>query len=120
MVVISAGLSALPREVLEAARTDGATDWQVFRRITVPLLRPVLLVVLVTLSINVLKIFDLILVIPPGSTQDDANVIALEMWRTAFGGSNNEGLGSALAVLLFLLVLPAMLVNFRRFRAEQN
>jgi alpha-glucoside transport system permease protein len=120
MVVISAGLAALPREVLEAARTDGATEWQVFRRSTVPLLAPVLLVLIVTLSINVLKIFDLILVIPPGSSQDDANVIALEMWRTAFGGGNDEGLGSALAVLLFLLVLPAMLVNFRRFRAEQS
>jgi alpha-glucoside transport system permease protein len=120
MVVISAGLAALPREVLEAARTDGATEWQVFRRVTVPLLAPVLLVVIVTLSINVLKIFDLVLVIPPGSSQDDANVIALEMWRTAFGGGNDEGLGSALAVLLFLLVLPVMLVIFRRFRAEQN
>lgn len=118
MVVIGAGLAAIPRDVLEAARVDGATEWQVFRRVTVPLLMPVLLVVLVTLSINVLKIFDLVLVIPPQSSQDDATVVALEMWRVAFGGSPNEGLGSALAVFLFLLVIPAMLFNFRRFRAE--
>ncbi len=119
MVLIAAGLAAIPRDVLEAARVDGANEWQVFRRITAPLLAPVLLVVLVTLVINVLKIFDLILVIPPESTQYNANVIALEMWRVSFGGAQNQGLGSALAVLLFFLVVPAMLFNIRRFRAER-
>jgi alpha-glucoside transport system permease protein len=97
---------------------DGANEWQVFRRVTVPLLAPVLAVVLVTLVINVLKIFDLVLVIPPGAVQADANVIALEMWRVAFG-ANDHGMGSALAVFLFLLVIPAMLFNIRRFRREQ-
>ncbi|HEX6261585.1 MAG TPA: sugar ABC transporter permease [Actinomycetota bacterium] len=119
MVVIGAGLAAIPRDVLEAARVDGANEWQVFRRVTVPLLAPVLAVVLVTLIINVLKIFDLVLVIAPGNVQDDANVIALEMWRTAFGAQNDRGLGSALAVFLFVLVVPAMLFNLRRFKSEQ-
>ena len=119
MVVVAAGLAAIPRETLEAARVDGATEWQVFRRVTVPQLWPVLLVVLVTLVINVLKIFDLVLVIPPGDVQDDANVIALELWRVGFG-ANDHGLASALGVLLFVLVLPAMLFNIRRFRAEQQ
>lgn len=118
MVVIAAGLAAIPREVLEAARVDGASEWQVFRRITVPLLAPVVAVVFVTLVINVLKIFDLVLVIAPGAVQDDANVIALEMWRVSFGGARDQGLGSALAVFLFLLVLPAMAFNIRRFRRE--
>lgn len=120
MVVIGAGLAAIPRETLEAARVDGATEWQVFRRVTAPLLAPVLVVVFVTLAINVLKVFDLVLVIPPGSVQDDANVLALEMWRVSFGGGRNQGLGSALAVLLFLLVVPAMLFNIRRFRREES
>lgn len=118
MVVISAGLAAIPREVLEAARVDGASEWQVFRRVTVPLLAPVLLVVLVTLVINVLKVFDLVLIIPPGSVQDDANVLALEMWRVSFGGARDQGLGSALGVFLFVLVLPAMVFNIRRFRQD--
>jgi len=118
MVVIAAGLAAIPRDVLEAARVDGASEWQVFRRVTVPLLRPVLVVVFVTLVINVLKVFDLVFVIPPGSVQDDANVVALEMWRVSFGGARDQGLGSALAVLLFLLVVPAMAFNVRRFRRE--
>ncbi len=118
MVVISAGLAAIPREVLEAARVDGGSEWQVFRRVTVPLLAPVLLVVVVTLVINVLKVFDLVLIIPPGSVQDDANVLALEMWRVSFGGARDQGLGSALGVFLLLLVLPAMAFNIRRFRQD--
>ena len=120
MVLIGAGLAAIPREALEAARVDGATEWQVFRRVTVPLLSPVLLVVFVTLVIYVLKVFDLVFIIAPGSTQDDANVLALEMWRVSFGGQPEQGLGSALAILLFLLVVPAMLFNIRRFRREQS
>ena len=62
MVVIAAGLAAIPRDVLEAARTDGASEWQVFRRVTVPLLAPVLTVVFITMLINVLKVFDIVLV----------------------------------------------------------
>ena len=56
--------------------------------------------------------------IAPGSVQDDANVIALAMWRTSFGGRNDFGLGSAIAVFLFLLVIPVLLVNIRRFKRE--
>lgn len=118
MVVIAAGLSAISREVLEAARTDGATEWQVFRRVTVPMLGPVLAVVFVTMVIYVLKVFDIVLSIAPGSVQDSANVIALAMWRTAFGGVNDFGLGSAIATFLFVLVIPVLALNVRRFRRE--
>jgi alpha-glucoside transport system permease protein len=118
MVVIAAGLAAIPRDLLEAARTDGASEWQVFRRITVPLLAPVLTVVFITMLIYVLKVFDIVIAIAPGSVQDDANVIALAMWRTSFGGVNDFGLGSAIAVFLFLLVIPILLLNIRRFRRE--
>jgi alpha-glucoside transport system permease protein len=120
MVLIGAGLASIPRDTLEAARMDGANEWQVFRRVTAPLLSPVLLVVLVTLIINVLKVFDLILVVPPPSSQDDANVLALEMWRVAFGGGRDQALGSALAVFLFVLVIPAMAFNVRRFRVDNS
>jgi len=114
MVVIGAGLAAMPRDVLEAARTDGATELQVFRRVTVPLLAPVLSVVFVTMIINVLKVFDLIVSLAPESTQNDANVIALAMWRTSFGGENNFGVGSAIACFLFVLVIPVLALNIRR------
>ena len=118
MVVIAAGLSSMPRDVLEAARTDGATEWQVFRRVTVPLLAPVLSVVFITMIINVLKVFDLVITLAPGSSQNAASVIALAMWRTSFGGINDFGTGSAIAVFLFVLVVPVLLLNVKRFRRE--
>ena len=120
MVMIASGLSAIDRSLQEAARVDGASEWKVFSRITVPLLAPVLTVVFVTLLINVLKIFDLVYVIPPGTSKPAANVIAVEMWTVSFGGGNNQGLGSALAILLLLLVVPSMVVNARRMRKERS
>ncbi|MEW2048797.1 ABC transporter permease subunit [Streptomyces sp. NPDC005476] len=120
MVLIGAGLSTLPRDSLEAARMDGANEWQVFRRITVPLLAPVLTVVFVTLVINVMKVFDLVYIIAPGPVQEDATVLATQMWLVSFGGGNDQGLGSALGVLLLLLVIPAMVFNVRRFRGSQR
>ena len=118
MVVIAAGLSAMPRDVLEAARTDGGSEWQVFRRVTVPLLAPVLSVVFVTMIINVLKVFDIVYALAPESTQQNANVIALAMYYTAFQGGGNFGVGSAIAVFLFLLVIPVLALNIRRFKRE--
>ena len=117
VVVIGAGLAALPRDVLEAARVDGANEWQTFRYVTLPLLGPVLGVVFVTMVINVMKIFDIVLVTAPGSSQDEANVIALEMYKTTFAG-REYGVGSAVAVLLLVLVIPVMVLNIRRFRRE--
>jgi alpha-glucoside transport system permease protein len=78
----------------------------------------VLTVVFVTMLINVLKVFDIVIAVAPGSVQDDANVLALAMWRTAFGGQSNFGVGSAIAVLIFLAVIPILLLNIRRFRRE--
>jgi alpha-glucoside transport system permease protein len=118
VVVIGAGLAALPRDVLEAARVDGANEWQTFRHVTLPLLMPVLGVVFVTLVINVLKIFDIVLVTAPGQSVDEANVIALEMWKTSFQGGQ-QGVGAAIAVVLFLLVVPVMFLNIKRFRGDQ-
>ncbi|MYS22445.1 carbohydrate ABC transporter membrane protein 1, CUT1 family [Streptomyces sp. DvalAA-14] len=118
MVLIAAGLAGVPRELLEQARVDGANEWQVFRRITVPLLAPVLVVVMVTLMINVLKIFDLVYIIAPGNTQSNANVLALQLYLSSFGGGDDQGVGSAIGVILLLLVLPVMIFNIRRLRRE--
>jgi alpha-glucoside transport system permease protein len=118
MVVIGAGLASMPRDVLEAARTDGSSEWQVFRRVTVPLLAPVLSVVFITMIINVLKVFDIVYALAPQSTQANANVIALAMYYTAFAGGGNFGVGSAIAVFLFLLVIPVLALNIRRFKRD--
>jgi alpha-glucoside transport system permease protein len=115
IVVIGAGLAALPRDLLEAARVDGANEWQVFRRITLPLLRPIVGVVFITLVIGVLKIFDLIYVLVPNLPQ--AQTIATEIFRTTFT-AREFGIGAALAVVLFVLVIPIMILNIRRLRRE--
>ncbi len=120
MVLIAAGLAGVDRNLLEAARVDGANEWQVFRRVTVPLLAPVLMVVLVTLMINVMKVFDLVYIIAPQPSQDEANVLALQLYLSSFGGGGDYGLGSAIGVVLLLLVLPVMWVNIRRLRKERE
>src|SRR5262249_53128712 len=119
LTIIAAGLSAIPPEVIEAARVDGASERQILRRVTVPLLAPVLVVVFITLVVTVLKVFDLVFVIAPGSVQDDASVLALEIWRHSFGTGLRYGIGNALVVVLFLLVTPVMLINIRRLRRKR-
>ncbi|TAM86257.1 MAG: ABC transporter permease subunit [Jatrophihabitans sp.] len=120
MVLLAAGMAAIPREALEAARIDGATEWQVFRKITAPLLAPVLLVVFVTMVINVLKVFDLVYIISQsaGADQKYAQVLATELYQ--FYGNQQYGLASAIGVLLVILVLPAMAFNIRRFRKDRG
>src|SRR5215204_5274586 len=116
MVIIGAGLSAIPRDVLEAARTDGAKEFQIFRRVTIPLLWPVLTVVIVTEIIGVLKIFDVIYAIAPGSVRDDATTLAFEMWRRSFSGENRFGFGAAIATFLMILFLPFLVYQVRSQR----
>jgi alpha-glucoside transport system permease protein len=118
MLIIAAGLAAIPRDTLEAARTDGASEWQVFRRITVPLLAPVLTVVFVTQIIGVLKIFDLVLAIAPGSSQDDSATLAFVMWQRSFSGQNLFGLGAAISTFLLLLFIPFLILQIKRTRSE--
>ena len=78
-----------------------------------------LVVVAVTLMINVLKIFDLVYIIAPRSVQDDANVLALADVARLVRRRHDQGLGSAIGVILLLLVVPAMLFNIRRLREER-
>ena len=117
MVIIAAGLAAIPRDALEAARVDGANEWQVFWRVTVPLLRPVIIVVIVTLTINVLRIFDLVYALTNQPSQPHATVLAKELF--ARYRENDYGVASAIGVLLFVLVLPFMVYNIRKLRREQ-
>jgi len=116
MVIIGAGLAAIPRDVLEAARTDGGSEFQIFRRVTIPLLMPVLTVVFVTQMIAVLKIFDIIYAIAPGSVRPKATTLAFEMYIRSFSGQNRFGFGAAIATFLMILFLPYLLYQVRSQR----
>ncbi|HJQ43830.1 MAG TPA: ABC transporter permease subunit [Jatrophihabitantaceae bacterium] len=119
MVLLAAGMAAIPRDALEAARIDGATEWQVFRRVTVPLLAPVLMVVFVTLVINVLKIFDIVYVLSQGTGDAKyADVLATQLFQAY--GQQKYGVASAIGVVLVLVIVPFMILNVRRFRRENQ
>ncbi|MGI9052603.1 MAG: carbohydrate ABC transporter permease [Ilumatobacteraceae bacterium] len=113
MVILSAAIKAVPTELTEAAKIDGATESQVFWRVTVPQIAPTIGVVVTTLIVTVMKVFDIVKVTTNGNFGSE--VIANEMYTRAFGNSN-IGLGSALAVVLFVSILPVMYVNIRRMR----
>lgn len=118
MVVISAALKGISEEVIEAARTDGASEWDIFRRIQLPLLSLPISVVTVWLLINVIKVFDIIYVMTGGGPGGASEVIAFSMVDETF--TNGEGgYGAAIAVVMLLLIIPIMAFNIRRFRSER-
>ncbi|MFQ5554539.1 MAG: carbohydrate ABC transporter permease [Acidimicrobiia bacterium] len=113
MVIFSAAIKAVPGELIEAAKVDGATESQTFWRVTIPQITPTIGVVVTTLIVLVMKVFDIVKVMTNGNF--DSQVIANEMWQRAFT-ELNFGLGSALAAVLFLAVLPIMYLNIRRMQ----
>jgi ABC-type sugar transport system permease subunit len=115
VVVLSAAIKAVPDELLEAARVDGASEGQIFWRITVPQIRPTITVVITTLMITVLKVYDIVKVMTNG--QFGTEVLANRMFNVSFI-NRDSGLGSALAVLILVAVLPVMIMNIRRMRSE--
>jgi alpha-glucoside transport system permease protein len=118
MVVLSAALKGISEEVLEAARTDGANEWDIFRRIQLPLLSLPISVVAVWLIINVIKLFDLIYIATPGGGPNGkSKVIAYTMYDETFQGGKG-GYGAAIAVIMLLMVIPIMAFNIKRFRSE--
>jgi alpha-glucoside transport system permease protein len=111
MVILSAAYKGIPKELLEAGQVDGANDWQVFRHIIIPEMRPALTMVTTTMLVNVLKIFDIIYVMTNGNfgTEVIANRMFKEMFQYA-----NTGRASAIAVVLFLMIIPIMFANIRQ------
>jgi len=116
MVVLSAAIKGVPAEQLEAAELDGTNAWQRFINVTVPGIRSSLVVVLTTISIASLKVFDIVRTMTAGSNQ--TSVIANEMY-TQFKGFE-FGRSAALAVVLFLLVLPIVIYNARQISKQRS
>lgn len=116
MTVLSAAIKAIPDDIIEAARLDGVGPWGMFRFVTLPAIRPAVVVVLTTIGIGTLKVFDIVRTMTGG--QFNTSVIANEFYSQSFR-SDNQGLGSALAVLLFLLVIPIVAYNIRQIRSSE-
>jgi len=116
MTILSAALKGVPEEILEAARVDGANEWRVFWGIVVPMIMPTITVVITTMVVNVLKIFDIVYVM--GGGQPDVQVIATRMYQEQFI-KYNSGLSSAIAVILILLIIPVGYMNIRRFQQQE-
>ena len=116
MVVLSATYKGIPKSLLESARLDGATEWQVFWRITFPLMRSTIAVAATMMLITVLKIFDVVYVMTNGNFGTE--VIANRMYKEMFQ-FKNFGRASAIAVVLLLAIIPVMIFNLKRFREQE-
>jgi alpha-glucoside transport system permease protein len=114
MTILSAAIKGLPGEVLEAARVDGANEWNMFWRIMLPMIWPIVVVVTITMLINILKIFDIVFVMTGGNFGTE--VIANRMFKLIV---TDIGKSTSIAVLLVMLTIPVMIYNVRRFRAEE-
>jgi alpha-glucoside transport system permease protein len=118
MVVLSAAIKAIPDEIVEAARIDGASEWQVFRQVMVPTILPTIVVVTTYMVINALKVFDIVFVM--GNAQSNGTEVIAERMIFWFFIGANYGRGAAIAVILFLAVIPVMVWNVRRFKEEES
>ncbi len=116
MVLLSAAVKGIPNEIIEAARIDGANEFQIFWRVTIPMIRSTIVVVSTTIIILVLKVFDIVFVMTAGN--QGTEVIASRMIKEMFN-FRDYGRGSAIAVILLLAVIPVMVVNIRRFREQE-
>lgn len=116
MVVLSSAIKSVPEELIEAARIDGATEWNVFRRIVVPSIASTIVVVWTTVLIMTWKVFDIVFVMTRG--RDGTSVVA-ERMVTEFFTFDNDGMGATLAVLLFVAVVPILIINVKRFREQE-
>ena len=112
-VVLSASIKAIPTDIVEAAKLDGVSGFKMFRYITVPSIRPTLIVVLTAITITTLKVFDIVRTVTGGNFK--TSVLAYEFYVQSFR-SANRGLGAALAVLIFVLVLPVVIYNVAQMR----
>jgi alpha-glucoside transport system permease protein len=116
MVLLSAAIKNVPEETVEAARIDGATEVQTFFRVIVPQMWATVITVFVTVLITVLKVFDIVYVMTNGNF--NTNVIAVAFFKELFE-FNNDGRSAAIVVILLLAVVPVMIYQVRRFRAEE-
>ena len=118
MVIFSAALRGIPEETLEAARIDGANEIQIFSKIMIPQILGTVLVVWTTITIIVLKIFDIVLAMTNG--QWNTEVLANLMFDWMFRGGGDSGRGSVMAMMIMIAVIPIMIWNIHNFSKDEQ
>ena len=116
MVLLSAAIKGVPSDTLEAARVDGANERQIFGRVIIPQIRTTIITVFVTVTIGVMKIFDIVYVMTNGDF--NTNVVGNQFFNELFTNFNN-GYAAAIVVLLMIAIIPLMVYQVRQFRAEE-
>jgi alpha-glucoside transport system permease protein len=117
MVILSAALRGLSNEVIEASRMDGANEFQIFYKIMVPQILPTIIVVWTTITVIVLKVFDIVVAMTNG--QWDTGVLANLMFDWMFRAAD-FGRGSVIALMILLGVIPIMYLNIKRLKQEDE
>lgn len=117
MTLLSASIKAIPDDIIEAARLDGVSGFGMFWRITIPSIRPALVVVLTTIAMTTLKTFDIVRTMTAGDF--NTSIVALEFYNQRFR-QGDAGLSAALAVLLFVIVIPVIIYNVRQQRLSED
>ena len=120
MIIYLAGLQAVPNELYEASQTEGATGWQRFRHITLPLLGPSSFFLLIMNVIYSFQVFDTIYVLTNGGPGSATEVLGTYAYKTAFGPARDQGYGAALGVVIFLLTLAFTIVQWRNSRTRDE
>jgi len=117
MTILSAAIKAIPDDIIEAAQLDGVSGFRMFRYVTVPTIRPAVVVVLTTIAMGTLKVFDIVYQMTGGNF--NTSIVANEFYSQTFS-KNNAGMGATLAVLLFILVIPIIVYNVRQMRLSEE
>ncbi len=116
MVLLSAAVKGVPIDTMEAARIDGASERQIFFRVVVPQIKGTIITVFITVTIGVMKIFDIVYVMTNGNF--NTNVLGNEFYNQ-FSTNFNSGAAAAIVVMLMIAVIPIMWYQVRHFRAEE-
>lgn len=119
MIIYIAGIQNIPKELMEAAKMDGATKWQIMKRVTIPMVMPSITICTFLTLTNSFKLFDQNLALTAGAPSNKSEMLALNIYNTFYGRAGFEGIGQAKAVLFFLMVAGIAIIQLRLTRSKE-
>ena len=119
MIIYIAGIQNIPKELMEAAKIDGATKWQIMKRVTIPMVMPSITICTFLTLTNSFKLFDQNLALTAGAPSNKSEMLALNIYNTFYGRTGFEGIGQAKAVLFFLMVAGIAIIQLRLTRSKE-